>query len=198
MNFGIPKKRRRKVEFHSELPVMRVLAVVDGKNSRKFVFNTKAAEMLGFGEEMDEKVSLSFEDGLYVANTTTLETEQYRVTTNKPYSFSNKKVHGYLVENGLDTTVNTDYVLTAMAKAEGQTYTVAELSELVDGGNHDIDAEIGEQIRKDEAIANSTYSMGTESGDGKEEEEELPELLAVEENHTPDTEEDSSQDSPSW
>lgn len=184
MDFGIPKQRRKKVEFHSELPVLRVLAVVAGKNSRKFVFNSKAADMLGFGVEKEERVSLSFENGLYVANTTTLETEQYRVTTNKPYSFSNKKVHEYLVKNGLDITIDTDYVLTNVSADMGVDYQVAELSELMEGDSHNIDAS---QIMSDNA------DIAVEM----EEEEELPQLLAVEENHVDDSN-DSEDSSSNW
>jgi hypothetical protein len=126
MDFGIPKQRRRKVEFHEDQPVVRMLAVSEEGQRSKFVMNTKAAEMLGLGTGAEEKVSISFDGGLYLANTTGMDVEQYRVTKNKPYAFSNSKLREYMIKSlDLDTTNDIDFILDAI---DNDGYRVAEMS----------------------------------------------------------------------
>lgn len=120
MDFGIPKQRRKKVEFHADQPVVRMLAVTEEGQRSKFVMNTKAAEMLGFGEEGDEKVSISFDGGLYIANTTDTDVEQYNVTKNKPHAFSNTKLRNYMIKHlELDASVDVDFLLERVPSETG-------------------------------------------------------------------------------
>jgi hypothetical protein len=123
MNFGIPKQRGvGKKEFHANIPVMRMTAAGEKGTARKFVFNSKAAEMLGLDKEIEGNhyVSISFDSGLYIANTTGMEVEQYRVTTGKPHSFSNKKLYQYILKNieGLSEDVTNDFVLSNAPNVE--------------------------------------------------------------------------------
>jgi len=120
MNFGTPKLRRRKDEFHPNVPAMRMMPVGEQRTARKFVFNTKAAELLGLKKPAEGEgplyVSVSFDNGIHIVNTTGVEgVEQYRVTANKPYSFSNKRLHVYFGKNveGVDETQTNDFLLSA-------------------------------------------------------------------------------------
>lgn len=115
MNFGIPKQRVRKEEFHSNQPVMRMTVAGDKGTARKFMFNSLASEMLGLNDEVEgnHQVSLSFDNGLYIANTTGTDVEQYKITLGKPHSFSNKKLHDYIMKTveGLNTEDTNDFLL---------------------------------------------------------------------------------------
>lgn len=177
MNFGIPKSRgaNRKNDFHPNVPAIRMVALTAEGVSRKFLLNSKAAEMLGISKQGKGEdpyyVSLSFDGGIYIVNSTGIaDVEQYRITKNTPYSFSNKRLYEYFLKNieGLTEGVDNDFALSLAPNVGGEDVTAYQMSLLQSG------EEYTEKVVVD-AVEETTEETTDATEDASEENVEMAE-----------------------
>lgn len=130
LKFGVPTQARAKKE--EKYPNEAVVTMLEWKGkgtAKKFEFNKKAEELLGFTE--DSAVAISFMEGkIYLVKATGEEEETYKLTKNSPRSFSNSKVYEYFQKfKNLDVSKDNEFLLKTGEAMYGDC-PVCELTEI--------------------------------------------------------------------
>jgi hypothetical protein len=112
LKFGVPTQARAKKE--EKFPENAVVTMLEWKGkgtAKKFEFNKKAEELLGFEEE--SSIAISFMEGnIYLVKAMGTEDESYKLTKGSPRSFSNARVYEYFEKfKTLDVSKDNEFEL---------------------------------------------------------------------------------------
>lgn len=113
INFGVPKKRKKKEEFREDVPALRIEAYRGQNTSRRILINSLAMDQMGIIPGNNVTIGFDSNANGYITICNDDHPHAYKINKIKPYLFADAKMYKYIVDTYFegDDSVDHDIVL---------------------------------------------------------------------------------------